>query len=156
MERFYFTNKGLEYAAKTASGYILQFTRGKYGDGNSPSNIMSLSDLVSPRGDMPVSKTETEGNKVMIQTQFSNLTGDCAEPFYLKELGLFAKLLADDGTEDEPEILVCYACTEDGEYGDYISSTTTEFIINWPFTISNAANVSVVPESRLYVLKYEF
>lgn len=156
LERFYFTDIGLEYAAKTTSGYILQITRGKYGSGDSPDDFMQLTDLINPLGNMPVSKTETSGNKVTIQTQFSNVTGDEAEPFYLKELGLFARLLNQDGMEVGPENLICYACTEDGEYGDYISGTTTEFIINWPFTISNATNVSVTSESFIYVLRSDF
>ena len=152
MERFYFTDKGLEYTAQTAAGYVMVFTKGKYGDGAAPGNLSGLTELVHPLGDMPISEKTVDGNTVTVQTKFSNLL-DEAEPFYLKELGLFAKLVSPDGEEVQPEILVCYACTEDGEYGDYISGTTTEFIINWPFSVSNAANVVVAVQSFVYALK---
>ena len=33
MEKFYPTKAGLEYAALTAQGKIIEFTKGKFGDG---------------------------------------------------------------------------------------------------------------------------
>lgn len=147
MDKFIFTNKGLEYAAKTATGSILMFTKGKFGDGTAGGDIAKLTDLVKPLGELQISKKMFEGNQVTIETQFTNTTGrDSTLPaFHLKEIGLFAKLQTSSGADDPkyPETLVCYARSEGSDIGDYIPTTPTEFIINWPFSISNADNVKI-------------
>lgn len=51
MEKFYPTKAGLEYAALTAQGKIIEFTKGKFGDGiRSTENIAELTDLIHPLG----------------------------------------------------------------------------------------------------------
>lgn len=52
MEKFYPTKAGLEYAALTAQGKIIEFTKGKFGDGiRSTENIAELTDLIHPLGE---------------------------------------------------------------------------------------------------------
>ena len=156
MDRFYFTAAGMNYAAKTAVGYILQFTRGKFGSGLPETDVGSMTDLVDPLGELSISKKSTNGNQVTIQTQFTNVVGDTTLPaFHLTEIGLFGKLLTPDGLEDpaSPEILIGYAYVTGDDNGDYIPNTPTEFIINWPFSISNTENVSVTVSLTAYALQ---
>lgn len=157
MERFYLTSKGTEYFAKTATGQRLVFTKGKFGDGQCDrATITSLTDLVNPLGEMPISKQSTLGSRVTIQTQFSNkVNGAILDQFYLNEIGLYAKIQNADGTDDteSPETLVAYAQSE-GQ-GDNIPKVLTEFIINWPCTVSNTDNVTVEVGSLIYVTTEE-
>ena len=157
MDKFIFTNKGLEYAAKTATGSILMFTKGKFGDGTASGDIAKLTDLVKPLGELQISKKMFEGNQVTIETQFTNTTGrDSTLPaFHLKEIGLFAKLQTSSSADDPkyPETLVCYARSEGSDIGDYIPTTPTEFIINWPFSISNADNVKITVSLGAFALQ---
>ena len=147
MDKFIFTAKGLEYAAKTATGSVLVFTRGKFGDGTASGDVSRLTDLVKPLGELQISKKTVTENQVTIETQFRNTVSDSATlpPFHLTEIGLFAKLQTSSGADDSqyPETLVCYAHATGSDVGDYIPSTPTEFIINWPFSVSNADNVQI-------------
>ena len=147
MDKFIFTAKGLEYAAKTATGNVLVFTRGKFGDGTASGDVSRLTDLVKPLGELQISKKTVTENQVTIETQFTNTLSESATlpPFHLTEIGLFAKLQTSGGADDSqyPETLVCYAHATGSDAGDYIPSTPTEFIINWPFSVSNADNVQI-------------
>ncbi|MDO5397202.1 MAG: hypothetical protein Q4G33_04660, partial [bacterium] len=159
MEQFYFTKIGQKYAAKTATGSIMEFTIGKFGDGIPVAEPMDLTDLVSPLGELFIFKKTSEGNQVVVQTQFTNvINGEILPAFHLKEIGLFAKLRTADGKEDKdnPETLVAYAHVMGDDYGDYIPNTPTEFIINWPFQISNSQNVSVNVGLMSYALQKDF
>lgn len=159
MDRFYFTAAGMNYSAKTAVGYILQFTRGKFGSGlpDLPEiDVGNMIDLVNPLGELNISKKSTNGNQVTIQTQFTNVIEGATLPaFHLTEIGLFGKLLTPDGLEDttSPETLIGYAYVSGDDHGDYIPNTPTEFIINWPFSISNTENVSVTINMASYALQ---
>lgn len=153
MELFYVTSKGLEYFAQTAVGKTVHFTKGKFGDGVTTGNVAELTDLINPIGEMGLLKTATTASGAIITTQFSNMKSDGSliNTFYLKEIGLFAKVVNADGTDDElkPETLVAYAfATGDG---DRISGTNlTEFVYNWPCSISNTENVTVTIGSVVY------
>ena len=47
MEKFYPTKAGIEYAALTAQGKIIEFTKGKFGDGvRSTENITELTEAL--------------------------------------------------------------------------------------------------------------
>ena len=64
MEKFYPTKAGLEYAALTAQGKIIEFTKGKFGDGiRSTENIAELTDLIHPLGELPISKKSVKNSK---------------------------------------------------------------------------------------------
>ena len=147
MDKFIFTAKGLEYAAKTATGSVLVFTRGKFGSGTTSGDVANLINLINPLGELQISKKTVTENQVTIETQFTNTLSDSATlpPFHLTEIGLFAKLQTSGGADDSqyPETLVCYAHATGSDEGDYIPSTPTEFIINWPFSVSNADNVQI-------------
>ena len=157
MDKFIFTAKGLEYAAKTATGSVLVFTRGKFGDGTTSGDVSRLTDLVKPLGELQISKKTVTENQVTIETQFTNTLSDSATlpPFHLTEIGLFAKLQTSGGADDSqyPETLVCYAHATGSDAGDYIPSTPTEFIINWPFSVSNADNVQITVGLSAFALQ---
>lgn len=158
MDKFKFTAAGLEYAAKVTTGSILTFTKGEFGDGapNTDADVSNLTDLINPLGVLRIAKHTVEGQQVTIQTQFSNMAdGTILPAFHLKEIGLFAKLQKENGEDDTdyPETLVAYAYASGDDHGDYIAETPTEFIINWPFTISNTENVSVTVSLTAYALQ---
>ena len=159
---FYTTNKGKAYIAKAVEGKTLVLTKGQYGNGTIPDgqSVMSVTALVSPLADMPISKISSQENVVTVTTQFSNrVNGVVIEPFHLMEAGIFGKVLNEDGTEDEdaPETLLYYANALTAEKADYITGILTEFIINWPLTISESANVTaIIDESLVYPTWKEF
>lgn len=153
---FYTTDKALQYMAKATEGKTLVFTRGQYGNGELAEDtvILSLSALIAPLAELPISKKRSSENTMTITTQFSNkVNGRLLEPFHLMEAGLFGKVLNADGTEDEtaPETLLLYANAQTKEKADHIPGVLTEFLINWPLTISGSANVTVeINESLIY------
>lgn len=158
MEKFYPTKAGIEYAALTAQGKIIEFTKGKFGDGvRSTENITELTDLIHPLGELPISKKSVKNSTIITTTQFSNRVGGSILPtFYLMEIGLFAKLVNVDGTDDKehPATLIGYAFDV---HGDKISGTSlSEFIINIPLTVANADNVIVDIDSLVYPTLKQF
>ena len=158
MEKFYPTKAGLEYAALTAQGKIIEFTKGKFGDGiRSTENIAEITDLIHPLGELPISKKSVKNSTIITTTQFSNRVGSSILPtFYLTEIGLFAKLVNVDGTDDKehPATLIGYAFDV---HGDKISGTSlSEFIINIPLTVANADNVIVDIDSLVYPTLKQF
>lgn len=158
MEKFYPTKAGLEYAALTAQGKIIEFTKGKFGDGiRSTENIAELTDLIHPLGELPISKKSVKNSTIITTTQFSNRVGSSILPtFYLTEIGLFAKLVNVDGTDDKehPATLIGYAFDV---HGDKISGTSlSEFIINIPLTVADVNNVTVDIDSLVYPTLKQF
>ena len=158
MEKFYPTKAGIEYAALTAQGKIIEFTKGKFGDGvRSTENITELTDLIHPLGELPISKKSVKNSTIITTTQFSNRVGGSILPtFYLMEIGLFAKVVNADGTDDDehPETLIGYAFDA---HGDKISGTSlSEFIINIPLTVADVNNVTVDIDSLVYPTLKQF
>lgn len=158
MEKFYPTKAGLEYAALTAQGKIIEFTKGKFGDGiRSTENIAELTDLIHPLGELPISKKSVKNSTIITTTQFSNRVGSSILPtFYLTEIGLFAKLVNVDGTDDDehPETLIGYAF--DGHGDKIIGTSLSEFIINIPLTVADVNNVTVDIDSLVYPTLKQF
>ena len=159
---FYTTTKGYEYISKSLTGKNLVFTRGQYGNGALPEGTtpQELTALVAPLADMPISKQHTNGACITTTTQFSNrVNGTILTPFYLMEVGLYGKLKNDDGTDDadHPEVLLFYAYEATQERADYIPAQLTEFILNWPLTITGSENITVeIDESLVYPTLKEF
>ena len=158
MEKFYPTKAGIEYAALTSQGKIIEFTKGKVGDGvRSTENITELTDLIHPLGELPISKKSVKNSTIITTTQFSNRVGGSILPtFYLTEIGLFAKLVNVDGTDDKehPATLIGYAFDV---HGDKISGTSlSEFIINIPLTVADVNNVTVDIDSLVYPTLKQF
>ena len=158
MEKFYPTKAGIEYAALTAQGKIIEFTKGKFGDGvRSTENITELTDLIHPLGDLPISKKSVKNSTIITTTQFSNRVGGSILPtFYLMEIGLFAKVVNADGTDDDehPETLIGYAF--DGHGDKIIGTSLSEFIINIPLTVADVNNVTVDIDSLVYPTLKQF
>ena len=158
MEKFYPTKAGIEYAALTAQGKIIEFTKGKFWDGvRSTENITELTDLIHPLGELPISKKSVKNSTIITTTQFSNRVGGSILPtFYLTEIGLFAKLVNVDGTDDDehPETLIGYAF--DGHGDKIIGTSLSEFIINIPLTVADVNNVTVDIDSLVYPTLKQF
>ena len=158
MEKFYPTKAGIEYAALTAQGKIIEFTKGKFGDGvRSTENITELTDLIHPLGEFPISKKIVKNSTIITTTQFSNRVGGSILPtFYLMEIGLFAKVVNADGTDDDehPETLIGYAF--DGHGDKIIGTSLSEFIINIPLTVADVNNVTVDIDSLVYPTLKQF
>ena len=158
MEKFYPTKAGIEYAALTAQGKIIEFTKGKFGDGiRSIENIAELTDLIHPLGELPISKKSVKNSTIITTTQFSNRVGGSILPtFYLMEIGLFAKVVNADGTDDDehPETLIGYAF--DGHGDKIIGTSLSEFIINIPLTVADVNNVTVDIDSLVYPTLKQF
>lgn len=159
---FFITNTGQKYITKAMEGKTLVLTRGQYGDGPLPANMsaLTMTALISPLADMPISKRSSLENCVITTTQFSNhVDGEILPPFYFMEAGIFGKVLNADGTEDEdaPEALLMYTNAQTTDKADYIPGVLTEFIINWPLTISETENVTVeIGRSLVYPTMDEF
>lgn len=153
---FYTTETGYKYISQSVAGKTLVFTKGQYGDGTMPEGavITAMTALVSPIADMPISKQNTIDRTAITTTQFSNvINGKVHAPFYFMEAGVFGKLKNADGTDDEdgPEALLFYTNALTTDKADYIPGTLTEFLINWPLTISGAENITVeISESLIY------
>ena len=158
MEKFYPTKAGIEYAALTAQGKIIEFTKGKFGDGvRSTENITELTDLIHPLGELPISKKSVKNSTIITTTQFSNRVGGSILPtFYLMEIGLFAKVVNADGTDDDehPETLIGYAFDSHGD--KIIGTSLSEFIINIPLTVADVNNVTVDIDSLVYPTLKQF
>jgi len=158
MEKFYPTKAGIEYAALTTQGKIIEFTKGKFGDGvRSTENITELTDLIHPLGELPISKKSVKNSTIITTTQFSNRVGGSILPtFYLMEIGLFAKVVNADGTDDDehPETLIGYAF--DGHGDKIIGTSLSEFIINIPLTVADVNNVTVDIDSLVYPTLKQF
>ena len=158
MEKFYPTKAGIEYAALTAQGKIIEFTKGKFGDGvRSTENITELTDLIHPLGELPISKKSVKNSTIITTTQFSNRVGGSILPtFYLMEIGLFANVVNADGTDDDehPERLIGYAF--DGHGDKIIGTSLSEFIINIPLTVADVNNVTVDIDSLVYPTLKQF
>ena len=159
---FHTTNKGQQYIAKATAGKTLVLTKGQFGNGELPEGtaITAMTTLASPISSMPISKKRTMNNSLIITTQFSNrVNGMIIEPFFFMEAGIFGKVMNADGTEDEdaPETLLLYANALNTEKADYIPGILTEFILNWPLTISETSSVTVeINESMIYPTMEEF
>ena len=149
-DTFYLTAAGTRYAARTASGGRLEITRAQFGDGIVTGDLTGQTALIHPLGAMTVSQAQADGNTVTVTTQFSNRSGDTVlAPFYLAEIGLFGRIVDDDTC---PETLIAYANAGSVERADYIPAVLTEYLIYWPCTVSNAANVTVVIDNSLIYL----
>ena len=159
---FYTTNTGHSYIAKAVAGKSLVLTKGQFGDGALPTDvsITSVTELIAPLGDMPISKQSPMKNCVTITTPFSNkVNGSIIPPFNFMEAGLWGKVTNEDGSDDEdaPEALLFYANALSAEKADYIPGVLTEYILNWPLTISEASSVTVeINKSLVYPTMEEF
>ena len=156
------TNKGYQYIAAAKTGKTLVLTKGQYGSGALPegAEMSTMTELVAPIADMPITKKTVLDKSSIISTQFSNrVNGVIVNAFHFMEAGLFGKLKNADGTdcEDGPEALLFYGNALTTEIADYIPAVLNENLINWTIDTSGAANVTVeINESLLYPTLEEF
>lgn len=145
------TNKGKELLTHLINDHHVEFTKIKMGDGNKPSDISNLENLVNTKQELKINiKSIIDNETVLIG---SNLKGeDVNEAFYWKEVGLFAKDL--DG--DNIEYLFSY--DNAGDTASYIpkGGAVAEQLINLNIVVGNADNVVVnINESLTLVTKKE-
>ena len=113
--------------------------------------------MIHPLGELPISKKSVKNSTIITTTQFSNRVGGSILPtFYLMEIGLFAKVVNADGTDDDehPETLIGYAF--DGHGDKIIGTSLSEFIINIPLTVADVNNVTVDIDSLVYPTLKQF
>lgn len=131
------TNKGRALAAKVEAGTCkLAFTKMKVGDG-SPSNVESLTDLVSPKQIISLSAiTPASDGTCDVSGVLTNAT--LGKGFYLREMGLFAT------DPDKGEIL--YAVSVDTT-PDYLQAkggaTNLALDVHMKIAIASASSVSM-------------
>jgi len=138
------TDKGIELLINILNGHRVQFTHIKMGDGNAPSSIAPLTDLVSVKQTLPIARNSIIDTKTLLIG--ANLYGvDVREAFYWKEVGVFAKDL--DG--DNIEYLFSY--DNCGSQASYIPAggAVSEQLIDLNVVVGNAENVEVVIDTSM-------
>lgn len=138
------TDKGMQLLVNLLNGHRVQFTHIKMGDGNQPSSIASLTDLVSVKQTLPIARNSIIDTKTLLIG--SNLYGaDVKQAFYWKEVGVFAKDL--DG--DNIEYLFSY--DNCGAKASYIPAggAVSEQLIDLNVVVGNVQNVEVVIDTSL-------
>lgn len=138
------TEKGQELLTSLIAGHNVQFTVIKMGDGNAPSSISKLTDLVSVKQTLPIARSSVVNISTMLIG--ANLYGvNVTEGFYWKEIGLFAKDL--DG--DNKEYLFSY--DNAGSEASFIpqGGAVTEQLIDLNVVVGNAQNVVIEIDKSL-------
>ena len=110
----YLTVKGLALLTKTMAGRTaLKFSRVMMGDGqlNEGQDIKSLTDLISPKLNLPIVETTIPGNGLVeIETLLQNV--NLVQGFFAREIGIYAI------DPDEGEIL--YSVRNTGNDSEYV------------------------------------
>ena len=138
------TDKGIELLVNLLNGHRVQFTHIKMGDGNAPSSIAPLTDLVNVKQTLPIARNSIIDARTLLIG--SNLYGvDVREAFYWKEVGVFVKDL--DG--DNIEYLFSY--DNCGNQASYIPAggAVAEQLIDLNVVVGNVENVEVVIDTSL-------
>lgn len=144
------TNNGKDLLSRTLSGHELEFTAIKMGDGNAPSNVATLNDLVNTKHILPIyNLRKFDTDKVLVGSvlQGSQIT----QGFNWKEIGVFAH----DKTINDTPILFAYDnCGSNSSYIPQGGGSVLEQVINVEMIISNEATISAkINESLAYLLK---
>lgn len=147
------TNAGVALLAEVQLGAAFEPTKIVMGSGFLPDGTTSrtVTDVIKPEATLAISKWEksADGN-IVIGGVYSNQ--EITEPFYYRELGLYAKATREDGSE-VPECLYSY-----GNAGDtadlmeaYTSGMPVERVIDVVTYIGNDAEVNLTVESGVYI-----
>lgn len=147
------TNAGIALLTELELGASFEPTKIVMGSGYMPSGstARTMTDVVAPEATLQISKWERSGtDKIVIGGVYSN--EEITEPFYYRELGLYAKATKEDGTE-VPECLYSY-----GNAGDtadlmtaYEAGSPVERVIDVVTYIGNDAEVNLTIESGVYI-----
>lgn len=140
------TNKGRDLiSAANNNQKAIIFTKIVMGSGTNPTTIDSMTSVVSPKMELPLSPfgSLTNGEfKLRGTLDNSSLT----EGFYAKEIGVYAKV--DGGTE------VLFAYTNGGNYVDYIPDKTSPIdaqIVKVQFVVGDATNLKIQISNDTYI-----
>lgn len=143
------TNKGRALEAKVTAGKCkLQLTKLKVGDGT-PSDIESMTDLISPKANIGISSiTPSDTGVCDVEGTITNT--DLEKGFYMRELGVFAT------DPDDGEIL--YAVTTDS-HADYLqakgSSTALSVGLHMQVIITNSEDVTALLDPKGLLLRQD-
>lgn len=137
------TNAGSSILTALLSGHTVKFTKIKMGDGDAPTDIKTLTDLVSVKQSLPVARSSNiDFETVLIG---ANLMGSqVTEGFYWKEIGVFAQ----DITSGTPEVLFSYSNTDTPTYIPE-GGTVAEMLIDLNMKVGNATNVDITIDASL-------
>ena len=138
------TNKGIELLTNLLNGHNIQFTHIKMGDGEAPSDISTMTDLVSVKQSLPIARSSIIDYKTMLIG--ANLYGESVKTaFYWKEVGLFAKDLDGDNTE------YLFSYDNAGDEASYIPAggAVSEQLIDLNVIVGNVDNVTITIDKSL-------
>lgn len=130
------TEKGISMLNDMLNGETLTFTSIKLGDGNKPSDVGALLDLVNVKQVLPITRNSTVDEATTLIG--ANLFGkDVKEGFYWREVGIFAK------SWDDVEYLFSYSNA--GSEASYIPAggAVTEQLIDLNLVLGNMDNVTI-------------
>lgn len=133
------TKKGEEiYAQVFNKETTLEITRAKLGNGTvtSVNEYYELSDLKSPRANVPAVKTETNGNTFTITFTLASITVETG--FNASEIGIFAQ----DKTGEEFLFAVSYDDNPSYVYDkNSAANVVNEYLVN--FVVSSSEDVTI-------------
>lgn len=139
------TDKGKELLVKQLNGYTITFTAIKMGDGQRPDNIASMTDLVNVKQVLPIARFTTVDNSTALMG--ANLLGEnVTEPFYWREIGVFAK-------DDDEDVEYLFSYDNAGEDASYIPAggAVAEHLIDLNVSVGNTENTTIyINKSLVY------
>ena len=143
-QKFYITNQGKQLLAEAQAGTGISFSCVKIGSDTLPSGAdpQTRTALVMPVKSLPLKGISVNGEQAEVRVDFTN--ADVSEPFYWREVGLFAT------NRDDEEILYAYGYEDTNV--DYIPTFSTgpmEFIFSMVIQVGGSANISAVVDSSL-------
>lgn len=142
--KMYLTTAGQNLLYKAQTGKNLKFTKFKLGDGELNGRaIAQLTDLISLKKEIEVSKLKIQNSKITIGCSFSNSGVEIG--FYWRELGIYAE---DPDTKEE----ILYIYGNSGDESDYIPAEGTDILekfLDVDITISDVENISAVIDDSL-------
>ena len=142
--KLYLTTAGQSLLYKAQTGKTLKFTKFKLGDGELNGRaIAQLTDLISLKKEVEISKLKIQNNKVTVGCNFNNSGVEIG--FYWRELGIYAE---DPDTNSE----VLYLYGNSGDESDYIPAEGADILekfLDANLTISDVENISAVIDDSL-------
>lgn len=137
------TNQGSNILTALLSGHTIKFTKIKMGDGNAPTNIKTLTDLVSTKQTLNIARSSKIDSETILIG--ANLMGNSiTEAFFWKEIGVFAQ----DITLGTAEVLFSYSTSSTATYIP-VGGTVAEMLIDLNMKVGNATNVDIRIDSSL-------
>lgn len=131
------TNSGKTMYAKSIAGKTIKFTEARVGNGKPEGATEGLTSLVSEGTTAAITAINVTDGKALVVVEVSNEM--FAEALSITEIGLFAKVINEDGTE-EAEALYAYCYAVEGmDTIPPITNGHVDWIMQLELYISNAA-----------------